>query len=444
MNKPTQSLRTFRRRPFHSTSAVPATDAEKRALLAAGKPLEFPQAVPGKTQTSADRAARTIQASWLMELFGASDRISNVDISIRNAIIEGPLRMEYGVFNGLVRVIDSEFSDSVSFSFATFHRGVNFTGSTFKKGAAFAGCQSKYNFRIERAVFDDETTFLDLYVDGLLVAVGARFNKVSFERIRVTKSAFFRTVAYQNKLYRTRFTKNANFLDAHIEGRAEFDGASFIGRANFSFMKIVGSAQFRADFIEAAGPGTKETLIPIRFIGGADFLSARFLGTADFRGAQFGKLASFRNVCVGGDLLVHSAFSTESFTRTIFGDVADFGGLQVEGAANFNGVDFLGGATFNASHFKGDASFATFFVAGSFRKAEFHRGVEFNDSHFEANLGFDGTQFDGETTFARARIDGNAHFQTRQSNDEVVLTRFGGPLSFAKANIQGSFECQSA
>jgi uncharacterized protein YjbI with pentapeptide repeats len=426
------------------TSGIPATDAEKRAFLIAGRNIAFPAPDSGAIETPAERAARTIQASWLQELPTAANRVIDAPIMIKNAIVEGPLDLRFATFNREVQLRYCEFLGEVDFSFSSFQKGVALTGSTFSKTAFFSGCQSRYTFKIEGAFFAEEASFLDLYVDGILVAAGARFAKVTFERARITKSAFFRAVWYKKKLSTTRFAGEARFLDAQFEGRAEFDGAQFMGFADFSYVKVGGTALFRATLIEPTDADGWPVLLPIRFWKGVSFRSARFLGVADFRGSQFEQAASFRNMSASAELHCHNAVFGEAFCRTVFADEADFGGLQVEGTAVFDGVSFRGPANFTRSHFKADVSFNTFVAEGRLHQAEFRAPADFSDSHVEGNFGGEGIRFYAAATLSRVRIDGNAHFQPVPDGKKVVTARFAGPTTFIKLNIQGSLEAELA
>jgi len=116
------------------------TDDEKQQRLKNGKPLDFAPAPPSEESGEA-QAARTIQASWIAELAERHTLRITVPLDISGAIIEGPLLLQYAVFECGVAVRDCEFRGTVDLQYAKSSRGSVFRGSVFKEDVLLGGAQ---------------------------------------------------------------------------------------------------------------------------------------------------------------------------------------------------------------------------------------------------------------------------------------------------------------
>jgi len=395
------------------TTAVPAPEDPRLLKLRGGEPLEFPALPDGKEETPEEQEARTIPASWLEDLAANHARVVAVPINISQAVIAGPLDLHYATFEAELSITDSRFTDEADFSFATFNRSATFRGSRFKKAANFRASRAHADFEIMGASFADTSSFQDLHVDEVLQASGATFGSVNFERIEVSKSAYFRT---DDKGQRTTFGGEVRFLGAHIMGNADFSGAEFKGKASFDGIQVDGGAFFRTD-----DKGQRA-----RFGGEVRFHSTHIKGPADFSGAEFTGRAAFDGLQVGGGAF----FSTDAKdNRVTFGGEARFLGAHVGGQAVFGGAQFKGPVAFDGLQVDGDAFFST---DAKDNRTTFGAEASFLGAHVGGQASFRGAQFKGQASFFGIQIDGGAFFRT---DDNDIRVTFGGPASFPSANF---------
>src|SRR2546428_239111 len=263
------------------------------AKLLAGEPLEFAARPADREETPEEIAARTIPANWLEDLGARPARVVGIPVVISNAIIAGPLDLQYTSFEYELSITGTDFSDETNFSFAIFKRTVTFQGSRFAKPAKFRAAHAEADFEIAGTSFADGSSFQDLHVKEVLQASGAKFGAVNFERIEVNKSAFFRSDA---KGQRVTFGGEARFLGARIQGYADFSSAEFKAGAAFDGSQIGGNGFFRSD-----DQGQRVT-----FGGEARFLGARIQGNAEFDGAEFNARAAFDRIRIDGNAFFRS------------------------------------------------------------------------------------------------------------------------------------------
>ncbi|WP_405395691.1 pentapeptide repeat-containing protein [Streptomyces microflavus] len=204
--------------------------------------------------------------------------------------------------------------------------------------------------------------------------------------------------ALQNALYDSatgiiRFG-GAQFEFATFEGGAQFETVTFEGGAQFNHTTFKGGAQFESAI----------------FKGYAQFIGATFEGDAQFIGATFESDARF----------VAANFCRAWFTRSTFGDIAQFHGATFGEVARFPNATFKHKASFDYTTFKRNAWF---------KDATFEGGIDFEYATFERNAWFK------DATFERAGF-----FGPLECAGQMVLSgaSFGGPviLEFATWRLE--------
>src|SRR5437867_47767 len=91
------------------------------AKLKAGETLKFPAPPKGREETREEKAARTISAKWLEELF-ATPATASRPVKIEHGIISGPLRLRHASFEADFCLVSCELTGRLDLSFATFKR----------------------------------------------------------------------------------------------------------------------------------------------------------------------------------------------------------------------------------------------------------------------------------------------------------------------------------
>ncbi|MDA2912927.1 pentapeptide repeat-containing protein [Acidobacteriia bacterium AH_259_A11_L15] len=345
--------------------------------------------------------ARTLPAHWIADAARQGKRID-----IKNAIISGPLNLQYCTFQEEFSLVSCDILHPADFSYSTFQRNLILSSTTFQQGADFTSATLCYDgdlgetrfisqlrpafrerlpaelgaqiptpvtasppadtlrkvlhqlYPQQAAQIPDEkleevfrglllgpAIFRDLHVRGVFSARGAHFRygvKVNFNRARFEKSAFFRAATFEGE---------ADFTGAHI-GRAEFQGATFKQKASFNAARIEGSAFFRAE--------PQLNLSAATFEGEADFTGAHIGRQAEFQGATFGNTVSFAGAEIGGEAIfwdIRLAPSSEvSFSGAHFHHQVYFSGV-LDGELWLDHARFDADTSFENVLFKGLASF---------------------------------------------------------------------------------------
>jgi uncharacterized protein YjbI with pentapeptide repeats len=240
-------------------------------------------------------------------------------------------KFEVAVFGGGIYARDCDFGGRADFSGAHYLVEADFSRTKFGSGAFFSSLRrseatlptrfSAKRFRLYRAE-----------IEGDLECEGVEFDcPFDCEAVHVKGNAIFRSLQARDadlpatQVLLTIFKKASKFLNASIDGVADFSGAVFAETANFSRVKIGGPAFFRrlADVRANAHPAFQE----ISFVG------AVFSGGADFDGVKIAKNATF--------------------TEATFGASSRFSRMVCEGRANFDLAEIDGTASFQRSLFKG-------------------------------------------------------------------------------------------
>ncbi|HKP73690.1 MAG TPA: pentapeptide repeat-containing protein [Pyrinomonadaceae bacterium] len=404
-----------------STSSPPDETAEREARLAlfaerlrAGDPVEFTP-----EQTSEERS---LPASWLSGVL-SSRRPPTKPLVIRGAHIEGKLRLRYATFKCELCITGSRFDEGLDLSFATFKGRVDFSGSHFAGEVAFREANAERDLTLARATFSEDAVavFDDLQVDGVFHAEGAQFGAASFKRCRLERAAFFGPAIESRQLIPTRFSGDADFTDARIEGPAYFDCATFKGQARFRRVRVNSAAYFRAhtdgDMLDPQSPPASPPFVaepePARFEKRADFNHAEIHGPLSFEGARFHGQLDFQRARLDGSLIFNTYVdkTTKKVYRTAFLGKVDFIGVQVAGGAAFLGVRFAKAATFERMRVGGHLLFKALAKEHGVINTVFVSTVKFLGAYVRHNAEFDGVRFNERATFDRFEVGHNIFFR---------------------------------
>lgn len=172
-----------------------------------------------------------------------------------------------------------------------------------------------------------------MHIHGTANYNGVQFKSdVNFNSIQIDGSAFFSPFIRGKNVTRTSFASVARFQNARIKGLVDFGGAKFKEDVFFEGIKIESTALFRAQLVKS------ELGIPIIFGGEARFLDAYIQGSAEFDGAQFKSGANFSRARIEGNVF----FNRRANLPTSFSGKSRFVGAHFSNQVEFNDALFQG------------------------------------------------------------------------------------------------------
>jgi uncharacterized protein YjbI with pentapeptide repeats len=249
--------------------------------------------------------------------------------------------------------------------------------------------------RISKITWDIGTIVGPVEAGGTVIE-----GRADFERATFKSGADFGTATFKRKadFEKTIFEGEANFGRATFENRADFGTATFKRKADFGKAIFKGEAGFgKATFEDEAS--FQETrfwslaFFTSFFESEADFGKAIFKGEADFRQADFGSRTVFRRV----------TFEREAaFLFAIFDGEAEFKRTLFKSEADFRGGNFNSNVTFGMATFESEASF---------EKANFRGVAFFISATIKGEAHFPWTTFKHEANFGSATLEGEANFR---------------------------------
>ena len=280
-------------------------------------------------------------------------KIHRSGIYIVNAVVAGPLSLEFAEVPHAVFLFSCRFEAPANFSGATFKKSLSL------KQAQFTGPVNFYRLKVAvdaffgEAVFQGPVNFGGADIGGAFTLTGARFadakQEANFNGLNVGQSL---------ALKQTVFAGPVDFSGARIGGelnaaRARF--ASSAGKAIFNGIKVSqGTSFLNAVFAGPVDLGGAE-------IGGefyadganfanpeqmASFNSMRVTQRASFDGTVFQGPVDFTQASIGGILIFNQAKFGHPETK------ANFSGLKVEQHAFFSDTSFQGGLSLVGAHLK--------------------------------------------------------------------------------------------
>ncbi len=250
-----------------------------------------------------------LRAAFLEKLLtnGFSNlRIPRQGVQISNAVIDGPLNLEYTVIDHLLRLNDCTFPEAVTFKESHFKKDLSISNGKFLQPANFKGIKIDGSIFCNHTIFEAESVWRDAKIGKELHADGAEFRslagKADFCGIEVGTSAFFKSAQFHGPVL---------FDLIHIGREFDAENAEFFSEAetaNFNSMKVDQHALFTST----------------KFHGQVDFVLARVglqfcLDKAEF--LSLVKVADFRNLKVGGTIFFRDA----KFHGPVKFELADIG-----------------------------------------------------------------------------------------------------------------------
>ena len=185
--------------------------------------------------------------------------VSFQGIRITNAIIDGPIKVEYAEIDYFVCLSHCIIKDRVSFQKSHFKKDLSFNGSHFLNSANFTAMKVDGDISCEKTIFERESLWRDVKIN---------------EHFRCEKSEFRSKEA------------PADFYAMSVGANAYFNSAKFHGPANFGLAQI--GREFYANNAEFLHEQAKAYFNSMKVNQNAIFKGARFHGPVDFVVAQIG------------------------------------------------------------------------------------------------------------------------------------------------------------
>jgi hypothetical protein len=336
-----------------SASPVPAA-AEKpgAAALSAAEDYVVQQVAAGgvadlKEKFGAADKPRQLRAAFLEALLTGGlpgFKVHRTGVFLVNAVITGPLSLEFATVGYPVFLIGCEFQGLANFGGSEFAKSLTIKQATFRQAVNCYRLKVGVDASFADTVFAGPADFGGARIGGKFTLAGARFtdpdHEASFNGLAAGQSISLKGAVFQGA---------ADFTGVRVDGEFNAAAAQFLHpekMANFNGLKVTQHASFlKAVFGGPVDLGGAE--IGGEFLAdGARFASARhkvsFNGLkvgprASFDGTVFQGPVDFSMAAVGGLLLVNQA-------RFNYPDrPANFFGLKVDQHAFFSDTAFSGG-----------------------------------------------------------------------------------------------------
>jgi hypothetical protein len=342
-------------------------------------------------------------------------------------------------FRGKATFIGTRFGSSISFSGAKFKDKADFRRVEVEGTALFDPYSPKGRNIFEPVSFGGEALFWSARIKGAARFESASFvQRADFERVVISGRAYFCRDRHDGRdSPPVSFGGPVNFVDANINGCAEFDGARFEDEVDFERAQIGGCAFFRA--VEHKG-----RVAPVSFGKKASFISMTVKGSVEFNGAQFVAEADFSRSTIEGRMLFNPYVSADgSLVQTVnFGGAAHFRDTYAKTSVQFDGTDFKGDAVFKRLVADGNILFRCAAGVTPVRPTTFHSRAQFESARIRGNAEFDGASFCKTVTFEQAQVGGNLYF--RPWMDKTNPARFRGKAIFVGLKVVGDAEFSGA
>jgi hypothetical protein len=223
-------------------------------------------------------------------------------VQISNAMIDGPVIVEFAEIDHFLLLSHCLFKDPVSFQKSHFKKDLSLSGSHFLSSANFKATKIEGDVSCENTVFERECLWRDAKINEHFHGEGAEFRDkkgpADFYAMSVGANAFFDSAKFHGpvnfgltQIGREFYANNAQFLHEQekayfnslkVNQNAIFKGARFHGPVNFVVAQIVqrdlkiGNA--RIDELEASHMDVK---------GPARFSNVEIKTLANFRDSSF-------------------------------------------------------------------------------------------------------------------------------------------------------------
>lgn len=324
----------------------------------------------------------------------------------------------------------------------------DFSGTYFRSGAAFDrtvvdgrwlfGCAEcgPGSRRRRLTVARDAVSMIDTVVNGIANFEGVRLLAGgNFNRLRIKSNLFVRAFTRGARLWRPRLGPGTTFLEACVEGTADFNGAQFDGVV-FSRMKVGGDAFWSGVVAPETAPGRAlPGYATTAFTGAAWFDSVRIEGSARFSGAAFTTVppvdpddreVRFYRLSVGRDLVCGPFARGRVWVKARFDRPVSFTRVHVGGNADFFATEFSAPAQFESMHVHGHARFRPTTkpdTPPTEVAPVFHADARFWGARIEGALECNGCVFEGRSDFATVSVAGYLDFVTSRFERDLTLAQ---------------------
>lgn len=229
-------------------------------------------------------------------------------VGLKELELDNDLSIVDFTFNEYIQFANCDFR-SLDLSRCRFAKGFAFIGCVFGGEVSFEGARADGDCHFRACVFEEESRFDRLQVNGKLEVRAPRdISPLKGNRQRIGDENH--NCQYAPYVV---FKKHANFSQIYVAGEANFGSIHFLDGADFYNARISGPAFFRRDYCKEKDPQK-------RF---ADKL---------FEKPHFGgKKVRFRDAYFGGEL---------NFRSAVFACEADFTYVHCQGIVFFNESDF--------------------------------------------------------------------------------------------------------
>jgi hypothetical protein len=316
-----------------------------------------------KEKFGAAEKPRQLRAAFLEALLTGGlpgVQVHRSGVYLFNAVITGPLSLEFAAVPQPVFFIGCDFQGLANFAGCEFAKSLTIKQGTFRQAANFYRLKIGVDASFADTVFAGPADFGGARVAGKLTLAGAKFtdpgHEANFNGFAAGQGLSLKGAVFQGPV---------DFTGARVDGEFNAAGAQFLHpekMANFNGLKVSQNASFlKAVFggpVDLGGADVGGEF----FADGARFASARhrvsFNGLkvgprASFDGAIFQGPVDFSMATVGGLLLVNQA-------RFNYPDrPANFFGLKVDQHAFFSDTFLQGGLSLVG------ASLKNLMIAGS-------------------------------------------------------------------------------
>ncbi len=182
------------------------------------------------------------------------------------------------VFLGPVNFYNAEIQGRSDFRGARF-KEAKFDLVTFGRGVSFNTVE--VNKQIFQTRFEGKVSFYSAAVSGDLDFNGVEFEgDADFTLLKVEGESRFRAIRLANQKIPVRFGGNVIFFNARLQANCYFIGVHVQGSAVFDRLEVAGNAIFRSDQLG-------NEILHGCFVSEVRFVNAHIDGQADFRGVKF-------------------------------------------------------------------------------------------------------------------------------------------------------------
>jgi hypothetical protein len=241
-------------------------------------------------------------------------------IQITNALIDGPIRLEYADIEHLLCLSYCVMKGPVSFQKSHFKKDLSFNGSQFLDRANFQAMKVDGDISCEQTVFERESLWRDAKITEHFHG-----NKAEFRSKDGPADFYAMTVGANACFVSAKFHGPANFGLAQIGRELYANSAEFLhhqAKAYFNSLKVAQNAIFKG----------------ARFHGPVDFVVAQIGFQFSANGAEFlnpEEPADFRGMKVGNTLFLREA----KFHGPVHLEFAEIGGNFRATRVEFNNKD---------------------------------------------------------------------------------------------------------